>query len=475
MGVYILVKIPYALGFKIYKKSPFWLQNIFNLALMPIPRSFMLGSGFHEKFSFLLKSEKWSYDELIEFQEKKLKKLIKHVYKNVPYYQKIFKERHLHPNDIKKIEDLNKLPILTKNDIRDNFSDLIAINYKEYKPGLAYTSGTTGKPLEFYLDQQNREIEYACVWRQVYWSGVKNLNAKVATFRGDFVYNYGKSNSLYKYHGLHKELIFNSYHLKPEHIKKIICKLNNFKPDIIRGYPHVLYIVAKISETDNIKIAFKPKIIQTSSEQLTLNMRKKIEEIFNCKIFDYYGQSEYVVSMNQCEFGTYHQNMETGILNVVIDINGFMRVIGTGLWNYSMPFINYEIGDLVTLDKHNTCRCGRRLLNVKSIEGRLNDIIVTSTGKAISGVGFEHFWKHRVVNNLSVIPEYIHFCQENFNKLTVEVYSQKEFSNEDKDLIFKELNFLFEKNIEIEIKYLDNLPDNKKWRLVESKVNFDAL
>ncbi|AEC51937.1 putative protein coenzyme F390 synthetase-like protein [Pyrococcus sp. NA2] len=465
------IQIPYAWGFKIYKSSPRPIRRLIDIALKPIPRSVMLGSGFHEKLKFLLKSEKWEYKKLVEFQERALRKLIEHAYRNVPYYHRIFRERGLLPSDIRKIEDLNKLPVLTKDDIRSNFSDLIAVNYKEFKPGLAYTSGSTGKPLEFYLDQQNREWEYASQWRQVFWGGIRNVNVKIATFRGDFVFEYGKTNKVARWHGLYKELIFNTYLLDPEHIKRMVEILNKFKPELIKGYPHALYIIAKNIEEMDLQLKFKPRVIQPSSEQLTLYMREVIERIFEPEhILDWYSQSEYVISIGQCELGEYHQTMETGIMSTIEDDWGFERLVGTGLWNYSMPFINYMIGDIIRTS-NDIPKCGRNLTLVRSLEGRVNDIVITPSGKAISGVGFDHYVKHRIIHYLKVIPDYLHFIQTKLDEMVVEIYSSNPIPKGDIDLLIRELKLLLGDEMNIKIKYLDKLPKSKKWRIVESKVS----
>ena len=463
-----MVNVPYALGFDIYKKSPLLLQDFFDILIRPLPRAIMFGDGFHEKLKFLQESEKWSYDRLVKFQEKKLRFLIEHAYKNVPYYHEIFNRNNLYPADIRTIKDLKKLPILTKDDIRNNFDKLMAVNYKEFKPGLGYTSGSTGKPLEFYLDQQTREIEYASVWRQAFWSGIENVNVKIATLRGDLASEYGKTNRFYKYNGLTKEMVINTYLLDKEHVDRIIKKLNEFKPALIKGFPHALYIVARCILEEKINLNFKPKIIQTSSEQLTFQMFQTIEKGFDSKIFDWYSQSEYVLSIGQCEHGTYHQNMEAGILEVIEDEYGFERICGTGLWNYSMPFIRYEVGDLIKIGKQ--CRCGRGLLALESLEGRIDDMIITPGGKVISGAGFIHYWKNRIFTKLKIIPEYIHFLQEKLNKITIEIYSTQAFLEEDEKMMLNELGQLFGEGIAIEFNYLSELPSIKKWRFVESKV-----
>jgi len=466
------VKVPYALGFKIYRNSPALIQEFIGLLLRPIPRSVMLSSGFSTKLAFLLKSEKWKYEELVKFQKRALRSLVEHAYRNVPFYHEVFRKSGLNPSDIRTIDDLRKLSVLTKDDVRRNFHRLIAKNYRYFKPGMAFTSGSTGKPLEFYLDQATREWEYAAQWRQIFWGGVRNVNAKIATFRGDFVFEYGKTERVAKWHGLHKELIFNTYLLDPPHIRRMVEILNEFKPEVIRGYPHAVYMVARIISEEGLELSFRPRMIQTSSEFMPKHMRETIEAAFDSKIFDWYGQSEYVVSAGQCEHGTYHQTMETGIAVVIEDDWGFERLVGTSLWNYSMPFINYEVGDIVKIPTEpRSCECGRGLLIIDTIEGRVNDIILTPSGKAISGAAFDHYWKHRIIHKLSAIPEYTHFIQERLNKIIMEIYASKPLSDSDTYTILKELKLLLGEDLDIEVRYLDKIPAVKKWRFVESRVN----
>jgi len=305
----------------------------------------------------------------------------------------------------------------------------------------------------------------------VFWGGIKDVNVKIATFRGDFVFEYGKVDKVARWNGLYKEMIFNSYLLDREHIIEMVKILNKFKPELIKGYPHVLYILSKTIDEENLSLTFSPKIIQTSSEQLPSYMRETIERVFNTKIFDWYSQSEYVISIGECEYDTYHQTMETGIMAVVEDEWDFERLVGTRAWNYSQPFINYMIGDIIKQDIPELCPCGRKLQVVDSIEGRVNDIVVTPSGKAISGVGFDHYVKHRVLCYISATPEYLHFIQTKIDELVVEIYSIRDLPEADINLLISELKLLMGNDAEIKIKYLDKLPKTKKWRVVESKVS----
>jgi len=463
-------KISYGPFLQFYRESPTIIKTVIGNILKPIPRSFLLGSGFKEKLQFLKESEKWKTDELVKYQEQRLSLLIKHSYENVSYYHELFKSNGIYPDDIKKIKDLKKIPILTKDIIRENKQKLLSKNYSKFSPSQAQTSGTTGVPLVFYLDQQNREMEYAQMWRQIQWSGIKNVNIKIASFRGDFVFE-PDSNKICRTNGLQKELTFNTYNLLDSQIKKIIIKLNKYKPELIKGFPHALFLISKYAVENDLDITFHPKIIQTSSEQLNNEMREIIEQYFESKIFDRYAQSEYVISFGQCEYGVYHQFMESGIISFIEDRYGFERLIGTGLWNYSMPFINYDVEDIIkSCNDSCQCNCNRGLSVIEDFQGRAEDIIKTPDGRGISSAGFTHYWKHKILPKLSTSPDYVHFIQEKTNKLLVELHL-KDKNKKDIEYIKNQLINLIGIESDIEIILLDEVPLKlKKWRMVESKI-----
>jgi len=463
------MKIPYSIGFKYYKNNSTFTQ-IIDLFTKPIPRSFMLGSGFSEKFNLLLKSERWKQNEFNEFQLKKMRSLLNHAYYNVPYYHSIFKNINFHPLDFNTLSDLKKLPLLDRDKVRSNFNNIISIDKTKYKPDLTFTAGSTGAPLEFYLDQNTREIAYAVEWRQIFWGGVNNLNVKVAAFRGDLVFNNDK-NTIYKNFNLYKQLSFNSYNINNSTIKKIVEKLNQFKPIVIKAYPHSIFLVSKLIEENDLKLTYYPKVILTSSEQLLSTMRDKIEEIFNSKILDLYGQSEYIISFSQCEKGSYHNNREMGILDFIEDEWGYERIVGTSIWNYSFPFINYLIGDIIDYKNNLTCDCGRTLPVINNIEGRINDVLISTNGSTIGGAAFDRFWKYRVSHNLKIQPKYIHFIQKSIDSMIIEIFmDSKIFTNHDLKIINENLKSLLNNNLNIEFKYLDSSPNIKKWKIVESRV-----
>ena len=110
--------------------------------------------------NFLNKSQWWSKDQLERYQLNQLKNLIGHVYQNVPYYTKLFKKLNLKPNDFQELKDLQKLPFLTKQIVKENFNDFKARNYSNKKIELIHSGGSSGRPLSVYVKRGIAEANY---------------------------------------------------------------------------------------------------------------------------------------------------------------------------------------------------------------------------------------------------------------------------------------------------------------------------
>jgi len=389
----------------------------------------------------------------------------------------MFKERKIEPDDIKTIEDLRRIPILDKDDVRKHFEELIALNAKDYKYGAGSTSGSTGKPVAFCLDQQNREMEYASKWRQREWAQV-GLNDRIATYRAFRALrgtNYQSGKPRWKFNALSKELEFNIFGLNKAMLKPQVKKLREFCPKLIEGYPSTIELLAKYVLDQNIK-GISPVAIQTSSESLSTR-RAVIEEAFHCKVYDRYGHSEYVVSASECPEGSYHVG-ESGIMEFIKDGEQVSHeevgeIVGTGLYNYSMPLIRYRTTDLGRYSKE-TCRCKRGLPIVQSLEGRVSDSILAIDGRVITGNVFENYWKN-VINPLTPNLDYVHVVQRSDQRLLIRLVKKEGFSNEELLAVVNGLKALLGSEIQIEFEELDSAPIQRKWRFTESELNVGLI
>jgi len=338
---------------------------------------------------FLEKSQWFSEEELKEYQNKRLKEIIEHCYENVPYYQNLFHQLRLKPDDFEDTEDLKKLPLLTKEIIRKNFQSLTARNSKKFKPSLYKTSGTTGEPFEFYLDKPIHILEFCYYWRYWSWAGYR-LGDPFVDFTLDY-FVHGKIKSIYKYMPLTKNLIFNPTQVSFKNLDRFASLIKKYKPLFLKGIPSIITTFALLLEKAGYTdISFKA--VFTAAEKVLENQKQIIERVFNSRIFDSYGHMESAVAASQCQHGSYHINSEYGIFSIeekeqMRDHRGNKvgEIIGTSLHNLAMPFLRYQTGDLAADNfSGRKCPCGRGLPLVKEIIGRSDCVIITPDDRFVS-------------------------------------------------------------------------------------------
>src|SRR4030067_3192646 len=135
---------------------------------------------------FLQESQWWSKDQIKQYQLERLKKTLQLAYENTSYYRGLMEVYDMNPYELKSFEDLKKLPLLEKDDVRLHHHEMISnANFYNmlYK---CHTSGTSGKPLTLYRDLQNVGFEHAVLMRQWQWAGLKP-NDRYVSIKGDLI------------------------------------------------------------------------------------------------------------------------------------------------------------------------------------------------------------------------------------------------------------------------------------------------
>lgn len=382
------------------------------------------GFTFNKFYKQLQKTQYFSAEQLDELQNQKLRKIIQHCYRNVSYYTKLFNSLNLKPENIQIKEDLVKLPFMDKHTVRENFDKLIAKNKCKKCATLGQTSGTTGTPLNIYRDYNSVNIENAFLYRR--YTSVTDFRKKKIILRGQLITPVEQQEPpFWKFNPADNELIMSSYHLSNKTAKIFIEKIKEFNPQIIYAYPSSAYLLAKhftqANEELNLQAVF------TSSEKLEDKHRELIEKTFNCKIYDWYGQAERVAAIGQCEKGTYHIIEDYSIVETISSDNG-LELVGTNLDNYIMPLLRYKTGDIVELSE-NKCSCGRNFREVSKIQGREANYILINDGPKY--VAFNHIT--RGVNNIIESQ----FVQEKMNELIINIVTNDNFCEKDKELLIK--------------------------------------
>lgn len=345
------------------------------------------GKVFREVYEFLDESQWWSHEKLKEYQMKRLQKILNHAYENVPYYRKVFEERGLKPENIQNMEDLRKLPYLTKEVINKNFDLLIATNIRKSKTELKRTSGSTGSPFQFLCGKDSDEIQNAFIAR-VFNSHDSRLYFEKTTWLRSYV---PKNNGpIYRYEPHWKRMLLSAYHLSSKTIRDYKRLIESYQGRTLVGYPSSLYILAILAEQEGLQISGLDLAL-ASSEVLPDEWKGKIEQVLGVPVKDYYGLAERVALFHSCSYcNLYHENLEYAVVEIADPEGDIGEVVGTSLWNYAMPFIRYRTGDRARIHRGNpTCDCGRGLpLSVSKVEGRTDDIIVAPGNHYIPAVNF---------------------------------------------------------------------------------------
>ena len=438
-----------------------------------IPLPVRYGKVFRETYAFLQESQWWSREQLEEYQLEQLSKLLHHACENVPYYQRVFDEKGLKPKDIRDFKGLQQLPYLTKQIIQDNLEDLKARNYPSHKFQYVTTGGSTGIPMGFYLENGvSSAKEWAFILTQWNRVGFK-IGDRCVVLRGNVVESTSKG-KFWEYDPVNKNLILSSYHLTDENMPKYIKKIREFKPDFIQAYPSAITILAKFMKEHNIDPFLSIKAILCGSENLYSWQRELLEDVFQCRVYSWYGHSEMAVLAGECERSTYyHIFPEYGIVElignngkIVKEEGGIGEIIATGLNNFIFPFIRYKTMDLgVYTDKN--CECGREYPLLKRVEGRLQDLIVAKDKRLITLTALifaQHF------NAFSKIKE-MQLFQEREGEIIVNIVKTENYSNKDEQEILQKMQRTVDNQLDITFNYVDEIPrtERGKYRFLIQK------
>jgi len=203
---------------------------------------FGMGTNIQKYFYFLEKSQWWSENRLKEYQNHKIRQLIKHAYENVPFYRDSWVNLGIIPDDIRTKEDLKKLPIVTKSDIKSNFERFKSKDFIKRKSKYTSTGGSTGEPLQFYQDWESWSMGWACAYRGWSHAGY-NFGDKMVVFGGSSLIPNEKVPLLNQFKNIFidRKLAISAFDMSESSFKIHSHKIKEYKPKFIRGYPSALH------------------------------------------------------------------------------------------------------------------------------------------------------------------------------------------------------------------------------------------
>lgn len=387
------------------------LKNLFLLNLI-IPLADLIRKTYIKTyFSEISIMQNWSESKIEDWQNKKIKELVNHFYENTLYYKRILDDLKIDPNSIDTKEALKKIPPITKEIIRNNYSDLIPKNINKIPHRKASTGGTSGTPLKYLLD--HKSWSYTKAIKIYSWQTSGYLyGQKYASIGSTSLFKH-KPSILHKlYFYLKSSINISAINMSDSKIEEILVILQKHKIKYLYGYASALYLIAKYINQKNIKLSTICGCFPTS-EILTKEYRNELEKAFK-NVMDGYGARDgginaYEINKNQYNVG---YNSIAEVVNCYEHNTGTLLV--TDLFNYAFPFIRYEIGDDVTLLEKGSSNLYNGQI-FKNIKGRSSDIIKLENGNILTGPAFTVlFGKLNIsafniskIDTLKILVEYV--------------------------------------------------------------------
>ncbi|MBQ0088949.1 MAG: phenylacetate--CoA ligase family protein [Prevotellaceae bacterium] len=337
-------------------------------------------------------NEQLSREQLTNLQNQKLQALIKHCYEHVPYYHRIMVERGLMPTDITCPQDLTKLPILTKQLVREHYNELISDDINQRRYTKESTGGSTGTPMPFLSDLDEWGACRASSFRAWRWYGF-HLGEKMFTLGGNSLVKKSKYLTPKDIFDLYimRNLKHSCAEVTDEAMQAHYEALMRYKPKVIRGYPSAIVYLAYYIERNNLSVC-PLRCILTTAEILLPKYRETIERVFKCKVYDEYGAGDGGIKSHECELQNGLHISEEQCIIEIADAKGNLLpdgeigyVLSTNLNNYVFPFVRYQVGDMAKM-KMAQCTCGRASRCIDQIIGRVGKLIYNKQGVPVSSV-----------------------------------------------------------------------------------------
>lgn len=354
---------------------------------------------------------------------------------------------------------IKDFPIIDKATLK------IMLNRTNYYDGISFTeslntSGTTGSALLIPVSKEFLKYKFASIFyfKEVHNSG---LEIKSASFIGQVFFPLDKKKPPYwiKSH-FTNQLIFSQYHLNEKNVIHYVHALIKYNIKTIHGYPSTISILAQLIIDKGIQNTIdKLSLVSITlgSEALSQRQKSLIESVFKCNVYSFYGQTESVVDIFECEKGKFHINERFSFVELIDNKDGYFRLIGTQLKNSKFPLIRYDTGDLVVYNPEEKCSCGRKSRVISEIIGRNEDFITLNDGRKIGRL--DHIFK----DSFAVVE--CQFIQKEKGKSELLIVKSKEYKQSDENKIIKNIQQKLGFDFEVEIKYVQTIPKSKNGKL----------
>lgn len=353
--------------------------------------------GLRAALDQLQDSERWPRARLDALRDAKLRTLVTRAYAMIPAYRVLMDQHDVRPEQIETAADLPRLPVMTKDLLRAHGESLQARDVFPDQLEVGSTGGTTGAPMRVVRDLPGTVWQRACYWRGFGWAGLTLDQPWVQLFGGSLGQGARPLNGLKNWFA--GKVFLPAFELGPYNVRRYVHAIRKADARFMVGYASAIHQLATLVEAAGLQL--KLDAVLPTAELLLPEWRETIERVFGARVLPYYGCGEIQSLGYSCPDAAepvYHTCDEHAIIEVeradgTTALEGEGAFLITDLDNRAMPLIRYRNGDAGELAGPG-CPCGRTLGRIVRLDGRVNDVLVTTGGGRISGVIGTHAFKY---------------------------------------------------------------------------------
>lgn len=401
---------------------------------------------------------------LLELQFARLREHVEFAYNHTAYYRRLLDEHDLAPARIKSFDDFRRIPPLTRQLLRENFSALQSHGARLGRVQRLSTGGSTGAPVTVLVDV-SVGIDLAVRHRAHRWFGAEPGAREIVLWgspielgRQDF------ARSLRDW--LLNSKLLSAFDLSESALARYSRAIECHRPEVMYGYASAFYVLARYLERIGWRPSWQLKAVFTTAEPLLDFQRQTIQSVFRCPVAVEYGARDAGNLADECPHGRLHIPAESTIMETDgHTADGLGEILVTNLYSPAMPIIRYRTGDMGELDE-GQCACGRTLPLLKRVEGRRTDFLVTPTGRILHALGVIY-----VLREIGTIKEF-QVVQEALDRVRVEVVPEVTFSDGDRAVIERRIQTLMGQEVKVLVHVTEHIvrPPSGKFRYVISHV-----
>jgi phenylacetate-CoA ligase len=431
-----------------------------------------LGERFHHPrwtTARRLAALQWEAPEALErYALGRLRELLDHAGRHVPYYRELFARLGFQPGDLRRISDLTRIDVTTKAGLRNAFpARTVAENLGEGRRQPMMTSGSTGAPFQFFWDRAAVPGMGGTDWFWLDWAGAAPWHTRVVI--ASPAYFYDRLSPRRRWAALRARIVFGERserlaadRLTVDALRSLVTRLRTRGPYYIRAYPGPLAGLAAQIEAEGRPLAAAPLAVISFAETLTPSAAAVISRAFRAPLVNYYSCWEVPQIAQSCPDvpDVLHVNADRVIVRVVRPDGRDAapgepgQVVVTDLANFVMPFINYATGDGAVAGA--PCPCGRGLPTLARIEGRTGEVISTLGGREISGVALGQFLAF-VAGIIPYVREY-QAVQRAVDEVSLRVVPTPDFDNAFRVTLERELGRFLGPGMTVTVDVVTEIP-----------------